>query len=410
VSRRGRLWGALLTALAFALPCAAEDVALRADLAVDGRGRAIPSPLIVVRDERIVSVASSQAVPGDSRVIDLSGFTLLPGLIDAHLHMGAHFPPLGLATPGSEASAAARNARCLLESGFTSVRSLGSLSSAVLALRAAIGDGRVVGPRLLVAGQALRSDGAALSEREMRAAARLQLERGVDWLKLFATGSSRAGGKPTWSLKEMRWAVEEARARGVPVAAHAHAAEGARRAILAGARTIEHGALLSDDVLELMKERGTWFVPNLYLSEYYLEHSRKFRFGERAVEWTQKLLPLRTQVFRKALALGVKIVFGTDAGAGWIASGTTALEFERRVRAGQSPQDALVSATGRAAEALLLSEEIGDLKAGLQADVIAVQGNPLEDVAALGRVVFVMRAGKIHRAPQAPFNSSCDSP
>jgi imidazolonepropionase-like amidohydrolase len=416
----GNLWRALVLAIVVASPCAAQEVALRSGLAVDGRGQAIRNPVILVRGDRILSVGSSEELPADSRVIDLAGLTLLPGLIDAHVHITSHFPEPG-PTRFSDTFWGARNARCLLETGFTTVRSLESKRSADVELRAVIRRGLVPGPRLLVSGRALKAPGAApadpdstrprdpaRAELRIRVSALGQLDKGVDWLKIFATRSIREGGSPTYSLEEIRWAVEEAQRREVPVAAHAHAAEGARRAILAGVRTIEHGALLTDEVLELMKQRGIYLVPNLYLSEYYLEHWSQFGFGDEAREWTEKLLPSRREVFRKAVEMGVSIVFGTDAAAGWISSGTTALEFERRVAAGQSAAEALVSATSRAAEALLMSGEIGDLKAGMLADIIAVDGNPLEDIRALGRVVFVMKGGKIYRSPQGISVGGCE--
>jgi imidazolonepropionase-like amidohydrolase len=171
------------------------------------------------------------------------------------------------------------------------------------------------------------------------------------------------------------------------VSTHAHAPEGTRRAILAGTRTLEHGALLTDDVLDLMVEHNVYYSPNLYLGEYYILHGEKFGYSEEALEWTAQFLPVRTKVFTHAVEKGVPIIFGTDANAGWVWSGETAIEFERRVAAGQSEKDAIVSTTSRAAEALMLSDRVGDLKAGLQADIIAVAGNPLEDISALGNVV-----------------------
>jgi imidazolonepropionase-like amidohydrolase len=296
----GNLWRALVLAIVVASPCAAQEVALRSALAVDGRGEAIRNPLIRVRGDRILSVGSSEELPTDFRVIDLAGFTLLPGLIDAHVHITSHFPESG-PTQFSDAFWGARNARCLLETGFTTVRSLASKRSADVELRAVIRRGLVPGPRLLVSGRALKAPGTAPAdpdstrprdpareELRIRISALGQLDKGVDWLKVFATRSIREGGTPTYSLEEIRWAVEEAQRREVPVAAHAHAAEGARRAILAGVRTIEHGALLTDEVLELMKRRGIYLVPNLYLSEYYLENWSKFGFGDEARDFARR--------------------------------------------------------------------------------------------------------------------------
>lgn len=402
---------AVVLALIAVSSAAAQDIAVRAARAVDGGGRVLRDVVIVVRDERIGSVVEGGQVPAGARVIELGDRTLLPGLIDAHVHIAAHLEDG--ARPAKTALYAARNARALLESGFTTVRSLGAPDYVDIDLRDGIAAGLVAGPRLLISGPGLTdrvaagADGdrvargeAPAGEAEIRGFVRRQAEAGVDWIKIFATRSSRAGGTPVYSEQQLRWAVDEARRAGLPVSAHAHSAEGARRAIRAGARTIEHGALLDDAALDLIVETGTYYAPNLYLSEYYLANAERFGFSEEALAWTRRLLPPRTEVFTKAVDRGVKIVFSTDAVAGWIASGETALEFERRARAGQSAREAIVSATSRAAEALGL-EDVGDLAPGLFADIVAVDGDPLRDIGALGRVAFVMKGGQVYTAPNA---------
>jgi imidazolonepropionase-like amidohydrolase len=397
--------------LASVSPAAGQgrDYVLVADLAVDGLGNPIPNPIVVVRGNVIQSIGSSQEVPAGGEVIDLRGFTLLPGLIDGHLHIAASFER-GDGGPMT-ALFGARNARSLLMSGFTTVRSLGTATGAVVELREAIREGLVPGPRLLVSGEGITDrvapgeegdrvelDGQPADEKTLRGLVQERTAAGVDWIKVFATRSSRSGGTPVYSQEQLDWVGDEARNQNRPVSAHAHAPEGARRAILAGARTIEHGALLDEETLDLMVERGTYYVPNLYLGEYYVEHADRFGFSEEAIRYTREFLPIRTGVFSRAVEKGVKIVFGTDATAGWIWSGNTAIEFQRRHAAGQSNQDAIISATTRAAEALFL-EDRGNLVEGLLADVIAVEGNPLEDIGALGRVVFVMKDGRIFRRP-----------
>ena len=384
------------------------DVVLRAARALDGSGEAIEPAVVHVRGGRIVAVGPDVDAPRGAEAIDLGDATLLPGLIDAHVHVTNSFAdePDRDAATGIEG---ASTAEALLMSGFTTVRSLGSANFADVALRDAIAAGAVPGPRLLVSGQGLTdglvpaAEGDAVgrgetpaAEGELRAFVQTRVAAGVDWLKIFASRSSRQGGTPTYSLEQLEWAMDEARRAGLPVSAHAHAAEAARRAIEAGAHTIEHGALLDDAVLDLMVERGTFYTPNLYLSEYYLEHGDRFGYTEEQLGWTARLLPPRTQVFTRAVAKGVQIVFSTDANSGWVWSGDTAIEFDRRVAAGQSTRDAIVSATSRAAEALLMPE-VGDLAAGKLADVIAVDGNPLEDIGALRRAVFVMKDGVIYR-------------
>ena len=386
-----------------------EGIVLISDMAIDGYGNVVQNPVIVMRGNQIQSVRSSTQRPTGDRVIDLTGYTILPGLIDGHVHVTANFEP-GASEP-KQALYGARNAQSVLMSGFTTVRSLGSLTPAAVALRDAIEERLVPGPRMMVSGRWIGWDelvGAEdasrtayeqpSGERTIRAMVRGRVAQGVDWVKVMATLSSRSGGAPVFSQEQLDWLVDEAQRAGKPVSAHAHAPEGARRAILAGARTIEHGALLDDATLDLMAERGTYYSPNLYLGEYYVEHADQMGYSGAALQFTIDFLPPRTRVFTKAVEKGVRIVFGTDANRGWLWEGTTAIEFERRVVAGQSTKDAIVSATTRAAEAFDLRDR-GNLAQGLLADVIAVQGNPLEDISALGRVVFVMKDGEVYKHP-----------
>jgi imidazolonepropionase-like amidohydrolase len=390
------------------------EIYLRAARAVDGGGNRIPGPVIHVRDNRIVSVAAGGEVPSGARVLDLGDATILPGLIDAHVHITNHFDAQG-ERRSLTALHGARSARVLLEHGFTTVRTLGSPDYADVDLRDAIREGLVPGPRLLVSGNGISEGAAAGAEGDrarvgeppageglLRELVRERAAAGVDWIKVFATRSSRAGGTPTYSREQLDWIVDEARRARLPVSIHAHAAEGVRRAVLAGARTVEHGSLLDEEVIRLMASRpDVYLAPNLYLSEYYLQHGQRFGYGAEELEWTARLLPVRTETFGEAFRGGVSIVFSTDANSGWIWSGTTALEFDRRSAAGQTAADIVVSATSRAAEALMLADSLGDLKPGLLADIIAVDGDPLEDVSALGRVVFVMLDGRVVPRPPA---------
>ena len=385
------------------------EIAIISDLAIDGYGNLIPNPVIRVRAGEIVSIESSTRRPSGVRVIDLTGYTVLPGLIDGHVHITANFDPD--ASRSKVALYGARNAASILLSGFTSARSLGDPDFAAVDLRDAIEEGLVPGPRLAVSSEWLddnilagaQGDRVAAGEepageRAIRTWVRGKVSSGVDWIKVLATRSSRAGGTPVYSQEQLNWLVDEARRWDRPVSAHAHTAEGVRRSILAGARTIEHGALMDDAVIDLMVEHGTYYTPNLYLGEYYVDHAEQMGYSGAALQFTIDFLPPRTEVFFKAVQRGVRIVYSTDANRGWLWDGTTAMEFLRRNVAGQSAKDAILSATTRAAEALYMPDR-GNLETGMLADIIAVEGNPLEDIRALMRVVFVMKGGEVHKAP-----------
>jgi len=204
---------------------------------------------------------------------------------------------------------------------------------------------------------------------------------------------------PVYSLEQLEWVVDEARKHGKPVSAHAHAPEAVVRSMRAGARTIEHGALMDAAAVEqLAAAEDAHYTPNLYLSEYYLDHAEHFGYDEEQLRYTREFLPARAEVFTRAVEKSVRIVFSMDANAGWIRSGNTMVEFQWCHAAGQSGKDALISATARAAEALDLDGR-GDLEEGLLADMVAVEGNPLEEIEAFQRVVFVMKDGKIYRKP-----------
>ena len=406
-----RTFGWLIILFGVMSPLRAQDVdiVVWSDLAIDGDATAIPNPLIVVRGNKIFSIHSSTNAPSGAHVVDLRGYSVIPGLIDAHTHVTLSFEDAPRSS--KEALYGARAARSLLMSGFTTIRNLYGDDEAVLALRDAIDDGLVPGPRVLVSGIGMDDDHLAgaegdrvangavpATEQEIRQWVQRKAAAGVDWIKIFATRSSRSGGTAVYSQEQLDWAMDEARKHQKPVSAHAHAPDGAQRAIVAGARTIEHGALLDDETLDLMVEHGTYYTPNLYLSEYYLEHADQFGYTDEQLGYTRDFLPIRTGVFTKAVQKGVGIVFSSDANAGWNWSGNVAIEFERRQKAGQSASDAVISATGRAARALYLSDR-GHLQAGKLADIIAVEGNPLDDITALQRVVFVMKDGKIYKRP-----------
>lgn len=377
-------------------PLAAQDsgFVVVADLAIDGHGSTISDPVILVRGTVIESVSSGGSLPSSAEVIDLRGYTLLPGLMDCHVHIAPQ--PRCSTAPARCALLAARNARSLILSGFTTVRSLGSRTNVSVSLRDAANEGIVPGPRLLVSGWFIMNGDA--DEATLRGQVRDRVEAGVDWIKVMVTGSGRNRDRTIFSQEQLEWIVDEASAHGKPVAAHAHNPEGVRRAVSAGIRTVEHGVLLDEETLGVLAETGTYLTPNLYLQSWYLSFAEEREWSDEQIRSSQETITDRVEMFGNAVALGVPLIHGTDAIGGLVWSGITAAEFESRVGAGQSAADAIRSATTRAAEALMLTDR-GDLRAGLLADIIAVDGNPLQDISALRRVVFVMKGGEIYRTP-----------
>jgi imidazolonepropionase-like amidohydrolase len=373
---------------------------------------------LVVRGDRIVSVGSSTDVPAGARVIELKGLTLLPGLIDAHTHVLLQPederwpPPVVHKTQSFRTIEGVAAARKNLQAGFTTLRDVDSEGAgfADVDLRDAINRGIVPGPRLLVATLAITitaghmnltgvnpelrlPDPAAIADTRdaMIAEVRRQVKGGADWIKIYATGTLRHVDRKTLepvnqlSLDEVKALVSEARRWRRDVAAHAYGGEGAKNAIKGGVRSIEHGMLLDDEAVDLLKEHGTYWIPTLTVYTTGLDEDK--------TDFTRRIVERHKQSFQKALARGVQIVFGTDAGA--FEHGTQAIEFARMVDYGMKPVEAIRAATTRAAELLRMEGQIGTLAPGAYADVIAVEGNPLEDPAALQRVRFVMKGGSV---------------
>src|SRR2546426_9014256 len=390
----------LLASVFLSLPVVAQDTALKTRLAIDGQGNVIHDAVIVVHDGGIVSVRPNDRIPQGAREVDLTKFTVVPGLIDMHVHIATHFDESSRERPSITAFWAVDNARKYLESGFTTLRSLGAPNLVDVDLRNAINSGLIAGPRLFVSGEPLAESAVkpADGEAPMREYVRKQVAAHVDVIKIFGSLSSRAGGGPTYTLQQLKTAVAEAQQAGKPVAVHAHAAEAVRRAILAGADTVEHGALMDDAVIDLLVQKQVVCVPNLYLAEYYLANGQKFHFNEEQLRYTRDFMKPRAEAFAKALKKGAMMVFGTDAAAGM--PGHTAPEFERRVALGMSTKQAITHVTSTPAGVLGMADKIGDLKPGMLAESIAGDGNPLDDIKALGRVTFVMKEGKIFKSAQ----------
>ncbi len=366
----------------------------------DGKGRVLHDTRIVIEGSRIVAI-DPKAGPVD---YDLRGLTVLPGWIDAHVHITWSFGKDGKNAGAEEttqeaAYSAAANAWVTLMAGFTTVQSLGSPTTA--ALRDAIAQGRLPGPRILTAleplfGQGMRTG----TPDEIRAYVRRQKEAGADLIKIFASGGMLQG-RMTLSQEQLNAACEEARKQGLRTLVHAYR-DAVRAATLAGCTQIEHGLGATDDDLELMAEKGTYFDPQAgLLIETYLQNRERYLgtpfFTEESFAAMKKVLPMNHELLQRAATTpGLKIVFGADAVAG--AHGRNAQEFIGRVRdGGVDPMAALVSANSLGAEALGMADQIGSIAPGLQADIIALQGDPLRDITAVRRVVFVMKGGVVYK-------------
>jgi imidazolonepropionase-like amidohydrolase len=391
--------------LVFSFLAAAQQapVVIRAGTLLDGKGRALHNVLIVVQDGKIVRVdpnAKDQRIQG-SAFYDLSRLTVLPGWIDVHDHITWHFGPNGRLedkseTPAQAALAAAGNAYITLMAGFTTIQSVGSPEDKEL--RAAIAGGSLPGPRLLTALDPIED--AKLTPEQIRAAVRKLKADGADVVKIFASRSIRQGGGQTLSDEQLQAACAEAKAQGLRSVVHAYRAA-VRAAANAGCTQVEHGTYATQEDLDAMAQHATFFDPQIGLVIHnYLDNKQKFLGGgtytEEGFAKMQEVLPVIAEMFKHALATkNLKIVFGTDAVAG--AHGRNAEEFIYRVQAGQDPMDAMVAANARAAESLNMQNEIGAIAPGLQADIIALDGDPLKDITAVRRVVFVMKGGRVYK-------------
>jgi imidazolonepropionase-like amidohydrolase len=380
-------------------------VAIRADRLFDGRRMASAPVRIILEGGKIVRVEAEGATQGrPGPAYDLTGLTVLPGLIDSHAHLVWHFNASGKLhtetdgeTAAQSALPAAGNAWATLRAGFTTVQSPGSPEDKDL--RDAIASGAVPGPRILTSLEPLtEKDG---DPEKLRQLVKERAQSGADLIKLFASKSIREGGAQTMSSEQLAAACGQARALGLRTLVHAHSPESMRAAVEAGCTQIEHGIFATADVLALMAKRRTYLDPQcgLVFHNYLDNRAKYFGIGNYNAEGfaaMEKAVPLAIETFRRALATpGLKIVFGTDAVAG--AHGRNAEELVCRVReAGQKPEEALASATSLAAEALGLSDRIGRIAPGLDADLIAVDGDPTKDITALQRVVFVMKGGVVY--------------
>jgi imidazolonepropionase-like amidohydrolase len=382
------------------IAAAQQPITIRAGTVLDGKGAVLRNAVVAVEASRIVRVGSGAV---ETATYDFPHFTVLPGLIDGHVHIGAHFGKDGRAstageTPAEAALYGAANAYAMLMAGFTTVQSIGAPSD--VPLRDAIAGGRLPGPRLRTAVTPLTDTSLTLDQ--VRAHVRKAVADGADVIKVFASKSIREGGGQTLSDDQINAACGEAKALGKRVWVHAHAASAVRAAALAGCTTVTHGSQITDAEAALMAAHGTYFEPQTgLLLQNYLENKARYlgvgNYNEAGFKFMEEGIPLNDAMFKMALRhKDLKITMGTDAVAG--AHGRNAEEIIHRVKVdGQGAMDAIVAATSLNAEALGLQGMIGTLAPGMEADLIAVDGDPLSDITALRRVVFVMKGGAVYR-------------
>jgi len=379
----------------------AKRIVISAGTLFDGRGHVLRNTRIVVEGAKIVAI-DPKAGPVD---YDLRDLTVLPGWIDAHAHVTWIFGRDGKnagqgGTTPDAIYAAAANAYVTLMAGFTTIQSIGS--TADIPLRDAIAGGLLPGPRILTSAEPLFGNGPRTgTPEEIRAFIRKQKDAGANVIKIFASQSIRQGGAMSLSTEQLNAACDEARKVGLRTVVHAYG-EAVRAATTAGCTQIEHGTLATDDDLKLMAARGTFLDPQAGLViENYLLNKDKYLgtpgYTEEGFAAMQRVLSLNHEFVRRASKTpGLKIVFGTDAVAG--AHGRNAEEFIDRVKdGGVDPMTAMVSANSLGAEAMGLADQIGSISEGLQADIIALDGDPLKDITAVRRVVFVMKGGVVYK-------------
>jgi imidazolonepropionase-like amidohydrolase len=382
-------------------------------------GRTVDNPVIVIVGDKITSIAGP--APADATVINLPGATLVPGLIDAHTHLigkGTNFGYQELAESVPAATLwGARNARVTLEAGFTTVRNVGAGGYADVALRDAINDRQVPGPRMMVSGPPLgitgghcddnllpfsyhaTAEGVADGIENVQHKTREVIKYGADVVKICATGGVLSKGDDPqasqFTLEEMKAIVADAHRLGRKVAAHAHGAQGILWATEAGVDSIEHGSYIDDAGINAMKQRGTYLVPTMYLQTWMLENAQSIGLPPMYAEKMRQIIAIARKNIQHAFASGVKVAFGTDAAV--YPHGLNAHEFNVYVQMGMSPIQAIQTATVNAADLLGWSDRIGTLDPGKFADIVAVSSDPTKDVTTLEHPVFVMKGGVVYR-------------
>jgi imidazolonepropionase-like amidohydrolase len=397
----------------------AKTIVIRAGHLLDVKtGKTLSNQTIVIEGDKIVSVGAATPAPAGATVIDLPSATVLPGLIDAHTHLtfdpNFGYQTLGISIP-REALIGAKNARVTLEAGFTTVRNVAANGYTDVALRDAINAGDVPGPHMLVSGPALSitgghcdnnllpyeyhatGDGVADGVENVQHKVREIIKYGADVIKICATGGVLSKGDDPqasqYTLEEMKAIVADAHRLGRKVAAHAHGAQGILWATEAGVDSIEHGSYIDDAGIAAMKQHGTYLVPTLYLGDWFLEHAQEIHVPDFLLVKAKAVMPAARKNIAHAFASGVKVGFGTDAAV--YPHGLNAHEFAVMVKLGLTPLQSIQAATVNDADLLGWSDKIGTIEPGKWADIIAVDGDPLQDVTVLQNVKFVMKSGAV---------------
>jgi imidazolonepropionase-like amidohydrolase len=407
---------------------AAIHVVKAARLIDTKNGRVVDNPIVLISGDRIQAVGRSGeiSIPNAAMVLDLGSATLLPGLIDLHTHLNdePEFHGVAFHTLSAPRMAiiGAKGARMTLDVGFTAVRNVGSSHYADVALRDGINAGDVPGPRMQVTGPMIGStgshcdytylapefhyadEGVANGVPAVQQKVREVLKYGADWVKFCASGGVFSQGDlpddVQFSPEEMVAIVEEAHRHGKKVAAHAHGTRAIIEAVKAGVDTIEHGSVLDDEAIRLMKEHGTYLVADIYDDDFILQHGKEYGYTEENLTKEKMLGQKQRDSFRRAVQAGVKVGFGTDTGS--IPFGQNGKQFFYMVKYGLTPMQAIQSATTWAADVMNWSDRIGSLDPGKYADLIAVTGNPLDDITILERVSFVMKGGQVVKDEISP--------
>ena len=416
--------GIVLSTMLTSMSVLAQDITvIKAGSLFDSRsGDVSRDVLIVIEDERIVAVMDGdEEIPDEAEVIDLSDSFVLPGVMDMHTHVVGNLANNFFAgyfqSPHRATIGGVVNAEKTLMAGFTTIRNVGAGDYMDVALRNAINDGEVPGPRMAVSGPSLgitgghcdrnslnssfeeRSDGVADGPWAVREKIRTNVKYGVDLTKFCATGGVFSKGTKVgmtqYTLEEMEAIVDESHTHGRKVAAHAHGNEGIKRAIIAGVDSIEHASFLDEEAVRMGMERGTFFAMDIYNTEYTLERGAENGVPEENINKEREVGTRQRQSFTLAVEMGAKVVFATDSGV--YPHGDNGKQFARAVRFGMTPVQAIQSATSLTAELLGWEDQVGAIEEGLYADIIAVHGDPLDDISELEDVDFVMKGGVVYK-------------